>query len=181
MTISKLIHQLLKSDHIVFTYIRSVAASLSSAVADLGTRILLYSVVLTAMPEFYRSNTAVAAGAVIGGVVNCVINYKFTFHAEGQSVKAIAVKFVICWTGNMLLNMYGTTLLTIPLSNWDVLMNLGFTNDRIFAMTTLGVAIMVSIFWNFTVQKYFVYRPTNFDKYAIRIVDILNVFQRRKR
>lgn len=180
MTINKLIHTLLNSDNIVFTYIRSAAASLTSAVTDLGTRILLYSVVLTALPEFYRSNIAVATGAVVGGVVNCMMNYKFTFHAEGQSVKAVSVKFLICWAGNLLLNMYGTTLLTIPLSQWDVLLNLGFTNNQIFAMTTLGVAIFVSIFWNFTVQKYFVYMPNRFDTFAIRLVNTLNIFQKKK-
>ncbi|MDE7152873.1 MAG: GtrA family protein [Muribaculaceae bacterium] len=136
---------------------------------------------MTALPEFYRSNISVATGAIIGGVVNCIINYKFTFHADGQSIKAVSVKFLICWAGNLLLNMYGTTLLVMPLSRWEVLLNLGITNEQIFAITTFGVAVLVSIFWNFTVQKYFVYRPNRFDAFAIRLVDALDIFHHREK
>lgn len=157
---------MVRSDHVVFTFMRSAVASLSSAVADFGSRILFFSVVLVTLPEFYRSNIAVAIGAVIGGVVNCVINYKFTFHANGQNKVGVAVKFFICWLGNLLLNMYGTTLLLIPLSRWELLKSYGVTQDEIFAVTTFGVAILVSVFWNFTMQRYFVYRTTCFDRWV---------------
>ena len=101
MPISKLIQKVISSDNIVLTFIRSWVASLSSAIVDLGCRVIFYSIVLSALPEFYRSNIAVAIGAVLGGVVNCAVNYKFTFHADGQSKKAVAIKFVICWAGNL--------------------------------------------------------------------------------
>ena len=50
---------------------------------------LLYSFVFVALDPFYRSNLSVAIGAIAGGIVNCCINYRFTFHAAGQSVKAV--------------------------------------------------------------------------------------------
>ncbi len=163
MKTRNLLHDIVHSDNVLFTFMRSAMASLTSAVADLGSRILFYSLILTSMQEFYRSNLAVAIGAVIGGVVNCCVNYKFTFHASGQNVKAVAVKFLIVWGGNLLLNMYGTTYLARPLSRWQFLLNLGFTDNGIFAVSTLAVAGIVSIFWNFLMQRYFVYRTNAFD------------------
>lgn len=159
-----LLHKMVNSDHIVFTFMRSTIASLSSAVTDLGSRILFFSVILSSMPEFYRSNLSVAIGAVIGGIVNCAINYKFTFHASGQSIVGVAVKFSICWLGNLLLNMYGTTLTMMMITRWGLLKEYGITEDQIFAATTFGVAVIVSVCWNFTIQRYFVYRITWFDR-----------------
>lgn len=168
MAENKIINKVVKSDNLIFTFMRSAVASLSSAVADLGSRVLFFSVILVALPEFYRSNLSVAIGAIIGGVVNCVINYKFTFHAAGQNKIGIAVKFFICWAGNLLLNMYGTTLLLIHLSGLDFIKSSGISNDELFSITTFVVAILVSIFWNFTMQRYFVYRTTSFDRWIIQ-------------
>jgi len=171
MNVSRIVNLLLHSDHVVFTFVRSLAGSLSSAVTDIGSRVLFYSLIFVSLPEFYRSNLAVAVGAVIGGAVQCVVNYKFTFHAEGQNVKAVAVKYFIVWGGNLLLNMYGTTLLARPLSRWKLLTDLGFTGTAVFAVATFGIAVLVSIFWNFGMQRYFVYRPTCFDRFAVSFVD----------
>lgn len=170
MKTGKILSNVLRSDHILFTFMRSAVGSLSSAVADIGSRILFYSVILTSMQEFYRSNLAVAIGAVIGGVVQCSVNYKFTFHASGQNVKAVAVKFFLVWGGNLLLNMYGTTLLAGPLSHCAWLLDFGLTGNDIFAITTFGVAVVVSLFWNFGMQRLFVYRPNRFDSFAVRIL-----------
>ncbi len=156
---------MVKSDHIVFTFMRSAVASISSAVADIGTRVLFFSIVLSALPEFYRSSIAVAAGAVIGGVVNCTVNYKFTFHADGQNKAGVALKFILCWTGNLLLNMYGTALLVMALGRWRLSESLGISDNLLFAGVTFGVAIVVSVCWNFTVQRCFVYRTTRFDRW----------------
>lgn len=149
----------------MFTFMRSAVASLSSAVADIGTRVLFFSIVLSALPEFCRSSIAVAAGAVVGGVVNCTVNYKFTFHADGQNKVGVAFKFVLCWLGNLLLNMYGTALLMMPIGRWGLLKESGISDNLIFAGVTFGVAIVVSVCWNFTVQRYFVYRTTRFDRW----------------
>ena len=163
MKAKNLIHEIVHSDNVAFTFMRSAMASLASAIADLGSRILFYSLILTSMQEFYRSNLAVASGAVIGGVVNCCVNYKFTFHASGQDIKAVAIKFMIVWGGNLLLNMYGTTYLARPLSRWQLLLDLGFTDNGIFAVATFIVAGIVSIFWNFLMQRHFVYQRNIFD------------------
>ena len=37
----------------------------------------------------------------------------------------------------------------------------------------MSVSLVVSLAWNFLLQKNFVYIPSKFDKYAISIVDML--------
>ena len=56
-----------------------------------------------------RSFLATAIGLVVGGVVNCCINYKFTFRAEHCAVKAVAIKYLLIWGGSFILNLVCTT------------------------------------------------------------------------
>ncbi|MDE6278024.1 MAG: GtrA family protein [Muribaculaceae bacterium] len=170
--------KLLHNNSLVFTFLRSIVSSQAASWTDMIVRVLLFSFVFKALDPFYRSNLSVACGAILGGVVNCAINYHFTFHASGQSVRAVIVKYILVWTGSLLLNMYGTTFGAMGLSRWEFLHKLGFTPDAIFAVSTLLVSLLVSWFWNFALQRYFVYRPTRFDPLAIRVASI---FVPRKR
>lgn len=167
--IKKVGDKLLNNNSLVFTFLRSVVSSQAASWTDMIVRVVLFSFVFKGLDPFYRSNLSVACGAVLGGVVNCAINYHFTFHASGQSVRAVIVKYVMVWTGSMLLNMYGTTFASFGLSHWQLLLDMGLTADAIFAVSTLLVSLLVSWFWNFALQRCFVYRPTRFDPYAIKI------------
>ncbi len=169
-----LTNRILHSDGLIYTFMRSFVSSQAGSWVDLGSRMLFFAFILEHIDPFYRSNISVAIGAILGGVVNCVLNYKFTFHANGQSVKAVVVKYTMVWVGSLLLNMYGTTFLARPLSKWHLLQSWGFTENGIFATATLLVALMVSWFWNFLLQRYFVYRPNRFDSAAIRLVDLFS-------
>ena len=111
---------------LISTFLRSSVSSQVASWIDLGTSMLLYSFVFVALDPFYRSNLSVAIGAIAGGIVNCCINYRFTFHAAGQSVKAVGVKYFLVWTGSLLLNMYGTTGLATLMSHWQWLLDLGW-------------------------------------------------------
>lgn len=154
-----------------FTFIRSSISSQIASWTDMLTSFLLFAFVFSSLDMFYRSNLSVACGAVVGGIINCCINYKFTFHASGQSVKAVAVKYFIIWIGSLLLNMYGTTGLQILLSKWTWLVDIGFRPDGIFAAARLFVSLVVSLAWNFLMQRSFVYRPNGIDRYAIAFIN----------
>ena len=162
----------------LFTLLRSSITSQISAWTDFGVSMLCYAFIFTALDELYHSNLSVAAGAIAGGIVNCAINYRFTFHAKGQPKKAIAVKYFIVWVGSFLFNMYGTTGFAYLLSKWEWLIEIGFKPDGIFAAARLFVSLVVSLGWNFVLQRNFVYRPSAFDPYAISIV---NSFFRKKK
>lgn len=155
-----------------FTFIRSSISSQIASWIDMGTSMLFYAFVFSALDPFYRSNLSVAVGAVMGGIVNCCINYRFTFHAQGQDVKAVALKYLLVWTGSLLLNMYGTTGVATLLSRWEWLLSIGFKPDGIFAAARLFASLVVSLAWNFVLQRNFVYRPTAFDPWAIRFINL---------
>lgn len=146
----------------------------------MGVAFAFYAWVLSPLgADPLRQFVATAIGLVVGGVVNCCINYKFTFRADNCSVKAVAVKYLLIWGGSFALNLAGTTLLTQLLQSFDFLHSIGFKNDGIFAFSRLSVSLIVSLAWNFLLQKNFVYVPTKFDPYAIRLVNIVTFHKRR--
>lgn len=178
--IKRIGNKVLRSDSLIFTFLRSAVSSQLASWCDMIVRVALFALVFKHLDPFYRSNLSVACGAIVGGIVNCVVNYHFTFHASGQDVRAVVVKYALVWTGSMLLNMYGTTFATQALTNWDFLTRLGFTPDAIFTISTLAVSLLVSWFWNFVLQRYFVYRPTGFDRYAIAFVNFFTPHRHSK-
>ncbi len=157
----------------MFTLLRSTITAQISAWTDFAVSTLCYAFVFTFLDEFYQLNLSTAAGAILGGIVNCTINYSFTFHAKGQSKKAIAVKYFMVWIGSFLLNMYGTTACAFLFSRWDWLTEIGFKPTGIYAAARLFVSFIVSVGWNFVLQRWFVYRHNWFDQYAIRFVNFI--------
>jgi hypothetical protein len=66
------------------------------------------------------------------------------------------------------------------LDRWHLLETLGFTNVGSYAAARIIVSLLVSWFWNFLLQKNFVYRASKFDPYAIKLVDALTPNQNKK-
>lgn len=165
----------------IFTLIRATLTSQLSSWTDMAASFVCYAWIFFPLGlDPLRSFLATAIGLVLGGIVNSVVNYKFTFRSEHCAVKAVAVKFFLIWAGSFLLNLGGTTCLDHALQRWDFLQRYGWIKpDGIFAFARLSVSLVVSIFWNFLLQKNFVYRPTTFDPYAIRFVDWLIPRRRR--
>lgn len=152
---------LLKSNNLVITYLRSIVSSQAASWTDYIVCFLLFS--LAGLGSFW----ATAAGAFCGGVINCIINYKFTFRAEGCDWRAVVVKYAVVWTGSLLLNSYGTEWFYGVVGGWEWVNNLGASENVVFIGSRLFVSLMVSWFWNFALQRYVVYRPMPFDKYIV--------------
>lgn len=156
----------------IFTFLRSSVSSQIASWIDMGVRMIFFAFVFRELDGAVRSNLSVAVGAVVGGIVNGCINYKFTFHASGQDVRAVVVKYFIVWAVSLFFNMFGTTYCAMLLSRWHFLVSLGFSPDAIFAASTLTVSLIVSLAWNFLMQKNFVYkRVERFDSRAIKVVN----------
>ena len=172
MNFSQLKDKFLHGGGLISTFLRSSVSSQVASWIDLGMSMLFYSFVFIALDPFYRSNLSVAVGAIAGGVVNCCINYRFTFHATDLPVKAVAVKYALVWLGSLLLNVYGTQMVYELLCQLTFLEDLGFKPNGYYAAARLSVSLIVSIFWNFLMQKNFVYRRNDIDPYAIRFVDM---------
>lgn len=159
-----LLQRILQSNGLVFTFLRSIVSSQAASILDLTLSFVLFS--WCHLDAFL----ATAIGAIAGGALNCAINYKFTFHAEGCPWVAVIIKYAMVWTGSLLLNSFGTDWLNSVFERWTLLATLGFTSKGCFAAARGIVSLAVSLFWNFLLQRYFVYVPTRFDRLAVALV-----------
>lgn len=171
--IKKMTRRFVNGGDLIPTLLRSTVASQISSWTDMGVSFVSFAFLHLA-PWL-----STAIGAIIGGVVNCTINYRFTFHARNVSVKAVVVKFFLVWLGSLLLNVFGTQWVYIGLQHLTFLVtDFGFKPNGFYAAARLGVSLVVSVLWNFLLQKTFVYRRTDFDPYAVRLVDTLTPHRR---
>lgn len=163
LTYKGIMHDLKHSDGLICTFLRSIVSSQLASIVDLGLSFVLYAWC------GFDALIATAVGAISGGAINCFVNYKFTFHADGCPWSAVIVKYTLVWVGSLLLNSFGTDWLNYAFEHWAWLMTLGVTSKGCFAAARLIVSLLVSWFWNFLLQRHFVYVPTRFDKYAVRL------------
>lgn len=92
-------------------------------------------------------------GALSGGSVNCIINYNWAFKGTEQRKRTIFRRYVLVWFGSIFLNTAGTTLLANIMSHDGTPKQFGTVME-----SKTVVAILVAIFWNFLMQKKFVYK-----------------------
>lgn len=164
----------LHNNSLIFTYLRSIVSSQVAGWADMLIGIVLFS--LAGIPAFWST----AIGALCGGIINCIINYRFTFNVPDVDWRAVIVKYALVWLGSLMLNSYGTTAIHNLLMSWEWLRDLGFTNDGCYAAARLFVSLMVSWFWNFALQRYFVYRSLWCDLYIIKGMTAIGIGKKQK-
>ena len=160
---------LLKSKSLVPTFLRSAVSSQASGWVDFIVGFVMFYWIFNQ----HLSWLATGIGVVAGGIVNCIICYKFTFRAENCPWKAVVVKYALVWIGNLILNSGGTEVLYVLLKKWNVLEDLGFKPAGYYSTARLVMSLLVSWFWNFVLQRNFVYRPSRFDPYAVRFMTSL--------
>lgn len=165
--IKKKLHVLLKSESIVTTFLRSVVSSQAASWVDLGLGFVLFA--FLNFPPWLSTGI----GAIAGGIINCIINYKFTFRVKDVPWKAVIVKYFMVWIGSILLNAWGTQFVYYLLQNWTWLETIGFKPDGYYAAARIGVSLIVSWAWNFMLQRNFVYRNRKFDNSAIAFVNFI--------
>lgn len=158
--------QILHSDGLFYTLLRSSVSSQVCGWIDTLTAFFAFS--LLHLTPFLST----AIGAFIGGVLNCAINYRFTFHAYSVNWRIALFKFSLVWAGSLLLNSYGTQVVYYLVKDnlWlqeNVFM---ISNNGTFLASRLFVALMVSLFWNFLLQRHFVFKVTRLDLYIDRIL-----------
>ena len=83
-------------------------------------------------------------GAFMGGITNCIINYKWVFHPDSINKRYMAARYMMVWTGSILLNTFGTLTLTEA-------------TGVSFIIVKAAVAIAVAVMWNYQMQRLFVF------------------------
>lgn len=143
-------------------FLRSVVTSQISAYTDFIVSFIFYAVISLS------AGLAAMVGATAGGIVNCLINYKFTFRMRESSYLAIGIKFFLVWLGSLLLNTFGTQYLTNVLEDSSLLDSFNMIDNIRFTIARVLTSIVVSVFWNFLLQRYFVFRANGFDNFIDR-------------
>lgn len=118
----------------------------------------------------FSGGDAAAAGAIAGGIVNCTLNYRWTFRGSQCPVTNVIIKYFMVWVGSLLLNSYGTEFLTEAFLGSSLLSAWGISRNLRFTIARLAVSLVVSIFWNLLLQRIFVYRYVWFDNLLRRLV-----------
>lgn len=170
LKLNKIKEKILHSDGFFFTLVRSSMSSQLCGWIDTLTSFLVFSLFdLTAW-------LSTAIGAFVGGILNCIINYRFTFHAVGVEWRVALTKFIFIWAGSLLLNSFGTQAVYSLVKGWSWFENVtGIGEDSIFLASRLFVALTVSLCWNFLLQRHFVFRTTRLDPYIAQLLHKLGI------
>ena len=132
--------------------LKATATSQVSAWTDFIVSLVLFE--FTPLGPLYSK----AIGATTGGVVNCFLNYKWTFRGNEVSKRMVAIKYALVWVDSLLLNSYGTEFVHYLFANWQWLLSIGFKDAGCFMAAQLLVSFIVSVFWNILLQRYFVFQ-----------------------
>ncbi len=154
--IKKITKKISNNDGGFYTFLRAQFTSqISSATDFLST--FIFAIVLNV---YYPIATFL--GSVLGGIVNLTLNYKWSFKATGVNKKNVILKFLIVWGVSILLNTFGTFALTEWVKRFhSVEQFFGYFVDDVFIFVKAFVSLIVGFGWNYTMNKYFVYRNVN--------------------
>lgn len=120
-------------------FLRAQMVSLMASVTDFLTTVFL----VEAFKVWYLAGSI--AGTVAGGIVHFTISRKWVFKAnEGKLFHHIG-KYILGWAGNLILNAGGVYVMTSVFQ-----IN--------YMISKVVVSILVAVFYNFFVQKNFVFR-----------------------
>ena len=139
-----------KRRHSLFMFLR---AQLSAQFATLADFILTY-VCFEWLGIYYVMATSI--GAITGGIINCVINYKWAFATKDCQFKWVFFKYILVWIGSFILNVGGVYLLVEFMQNnthlWEKASGLYLIIAKVI------VSIIVSVGWNYVLHRYFVFQ-----------------------
>lgn len=151
----RLTHLMKKNFHKegILMFIRAQFSSQISSVTDFLVTILSAKV----FHIYYVYATGI--GSIVGGFINCFINYYWTFKAQDCKKKYVVIKYILVWIGSFCLNTWGVYLLTESIQSqpW-VQETLTYFFDDIFLVSKLFVSLLVGWLWNYNMHRIFVYK-----------------------
>jgi putative flippase GtrA len=125
--------------HQIWTFCKAQISAQAATIVDFAVSLFMAEVA----GIWYLYSTFI--GALSGGVFNCVVNYRWVFGSDGQHKRYVALKYLIVWTGSIVLNTAGTYLLTELTGSY-------------FIWSKAVVSVVVAFLWNYQLQRFFVYR-----------------------
>lgn len=124
---------------------KAQVAALLSSLADFVCTAVTFGIVGTVA-------VSTLFGAMMGGIINCIINYCWTFSDSKGAKGRVAMRYLLVWIGSMTLNVNATVVVVKFFEIWFP------TSVSTVTIARILVALLVAIAWNFPLQKFFVYR-----------------------
>ncbi|HOM63575.1 MAG TPA: GtrA family protein [Dysgonamonadaceae bacterium] len=132
----------------ILTFSKAQFSALAGGLLDYGTMIFVTEV-------FHIHYTiGIVIGGILGALVNFFLNKKWTFNSENESYQSSLpkqlLKFTVTALNSIFLKSYGTFILTTVL-----------VLD--YKITRIMVDLIVSIFFNYTLQKQWVFKKCSIE------------------
>lgn len=145
-----------KKKHSLLVFLR---AQLSAQFATLADFVLTY-VCFKWLGMYYVLATSI--GAIIGGLINCIINYKWAFATKDCQFKWVFLKYIFVWIGSFVLNVGGVYLLVEFLQDHTHLWERASSFYLIVAK--IIVSALIAVGWNYVLHRYFVFQDANIQR-----------------
>lgn len=128
------------------TFCKAEASAVVASVVDFAVTLMLAEL----LGLWYVCATFI--GAVTGGVVNCMVNYRWVFSAQRLGKMRLALRYIVVWAGSIGFNT-GFTYLVTELAGCN------------FIVSKVVVACLVAVLWNYQMQRCYVFacRHDNMD------------------
>ena len=148
--------------HSLLVFLR---AQLSAQFATLADFVLTY-VCFRWLGFYYLLATSI--GAISGGIINCVINYKWAFATKDCQFKWVFFKYILVWGGSFVLNVGGVFLLVELLKSHTSLWEQ--SSSFYFMLSKVIVSAIVSVGWNYVLHRYFVFKDAHIQTTFKRLI-----------
>jgi len=121
------------------TFLKANAASLIASTIDYFITILLVN--------FFKIDVVLASmmGTISGGITNFLIGKHWVFSAGGGNTVRQALKYIIVWCGNLILNTSGVYL-CVKIAHMN------------YVLSKLLVSLLVAFGYNYPLQKKYVFK-----------------------
>ena len=124
----------------MITFTKAQLASILATAVDF----LVYFFLYRTLGIWYLLSSA--TGTICGGITHFLVSRHWVFRAGEGKWSNQAVRYVLVWAGNLVLNTSVLYLLT----QW--------TGTAYATANKIGIAVAVAIFYNYVLQKRFVFK-----------------------
>lgn len=121
------------------TFSKAQTSACIATAADYGSRLILDKIINLTYVQ------ATFLGALVGGLVNCCINYRWVFASNDCSKRSVMWRYVVVWTGSIILNTLGTAFFK------EIVHLRAYTS-------MIVTSALVAICWNYLMQRTFVFK-----------------------
>ncbi|WP_162902740.1 GtrA family protein [Taibaiella koreensis] len=120
------------------TFLKAQASSLIATGVDFGVTFICKQL----LGWFFAASVI---GNICGGITNFLLGRNWVFSSKTNKAGWQALKYIVVWAGNLLLNAGGVYVFTeiIKLEDW---------------ISKIIISLLVGIGYNYVLQKFFVFR-----------------------